>query len=120
VTYHPPAGRPVSPRSRFDQHDRALPCPEGHWGHGSLMPWYHADGLDAIAADAGLADGLAVLEKVVPGLTRARLATASYDQVRAWADDCCAWAGAPAPGGRFDVVMYGSSGIFSHEAGWTS
>jgi hypothetical protein len=103
--------------SRFTARGDPLAVPEGHWAYPHL-PWYLADGLDAIAADKGLPDGLAVLEKAT-GRGLADLAAAEREVMRQWYYDCYQWAGYPAGGGSGDVVCYASVGIFSHEAGWS-
>jgi hypothetical protein len=119
VTYHPPARQPASPPSRFDRNDRALPCPDGHWAAGTFLRWYQADFLDELAAELGLPDGAAVLAKACGDGAPAALRTASRDQIGALLGQVRAWAGIRHPAyGAGDVVCYGSTGIYSYEAGW--
>ena len=108
------------PPSRFGRDDQPLPCPPGHWGSGSELPWYVADGLDAIAADHGLENGLALLAKVT-GHGHDDLLAARRAVIDEWRDECRRWAKLPTgAGGIPDIVMYGSAGIQSFEAGWSS
>lgn len=105
--------------SRFSPSGKPLPCPDGHWGHDFPgLLWYVADGLDAVAVDADLDDGLALLDKVC-GATDDQRRAASRAQWRAWRDECWRWAGIRESGyGRGDAVNIGSIGIYGIDAGW--
>lgn len=122
LAYHrpqAPAGRDPS-ESRFAPDGTPVMCQPGHWAYHTHVPWYMADALDQIAADVGLPDGLSVLAKAA-SRDPDDLATASRAELRAWWDECYAWAGHRTSrgytGSYWDVVMYGSTGIFQIGAG---
>jgi hypothetical protein len=111
---HP--GPPAARLPAFDRNDHPRRMPPGHWAGGRAA--YLAEGLDRMASEMGLPDGQALVEKAT-GHTAEEVRTVSDAEFRAWFETCYYFTG-----GRErragDVVMYGSVGIFSSDAGWTA
>lgn len=96
--------------------DSPLP---GHWAApvgGFAGMAYIAHGLDCLAGETGMADGLSVLLKGCD-ITAGQVQAASREMLREWFYRCCArYSGEPAAR-HWDVVAF-ACGIHDADSGW--